>query len=419
MSYYTLQRNLKSSKMKRTLLFLGQALVVLCLVFMVGCKDKEDEKQPPTCSIINPTNNAEFEAGEIVLVSVVANATNSVITEVQLYVDNVGHSSASTFPYNFTINAGELPIGTHTLKAVAVTDKGLKGESSSVTIKINPANTESPDFVTFSEGKVPNTWQITGWVIDNTIGYDDTYSLRATSIGATSITRKTCSSNINFVEFYLRGNGTVDFYIDAVKAKTCDLTNSWIKHDFYLEDGFHTLTWQFTNGVEVNLDAIQFKKETQLKLGMYYQGGIIFYLDNTNAHGFIAASEDQSIAAQWSNDYITIGTTGTSVGTGKSNTTKIVQKLGSNIVYAAKICDDLVISSYNDWFLPSIDELDILFQNRNLVGGFNASNIGSKAYWSSSEKEYNTACGQNFSTGTQSYNYYKNALLCVRAIRSF
>ena len=50
---------------------------------------------------------------------------------------------------------------------------------STVNITVNQPPTESPDFVTFSAGKIPNTWQTTAWVIDNTVGYDDIYSLKA------------------------------------------------------------------------------------------------------------------------------------------------------------------------------------------------------------------------------------------------
>ena len=157
-----------------------------------------------------------------------------------------------------------------------------------------------------------------------------------------------------------------------------------------------------------------------LKVGQSYQGGIIAYIDETGKHGLIAAPEDQSPGIQWyeygpiSDAGVTTGATGTMVGTGKSNTEKIVQTQGQGN-YAAKLCDDLVLKGYSDWYLPSINELDILYRNRNAIGMFYAS-----YYWSSSEYSYYQAWSQNFSDGKQNYyNSYKITANRVRAIRAF
>ncbi len=47
---------------------------------------------------------------------------------------------------------------------------------------------------------------------------------------------------------------------------------------------------------------------------------------------------------------------------------------------AAIIADAYSLNVFNDWFLPSKDELDLLFQQKSVVGGF-----ASAHYWSSSE----------------------------------
>jgi len=279
-------------------------------------------------------------------------------------------------------------------------------------------NTESPDFVSFSDKKIPTTWQTTNWVMDTTTGYDDLNSLKATANHVVVVTNKTFDSDINFIEFYLKGNGTVDFYVDGSIRKACPLTDSWVKHGFYFEKGSHTFKWEL-DGVSANLDAIHFKKETQLAVGTYYRGGIIAYLSNTNQHGIVAAPEDQSTGIQWYNgDYINTGTIGREMGAGKLNTVKIFQIQGTGD-YAAKICKDLVLNGYDDWYLPSRDELNLLYQNRNAIGGFmSASVTPSSGYWSSSEDSRTTAWSQRFDTGTQE-SHYKNSTFDVRAIRTF
>ena len=92
--------------------------------------------EPPTCTITAPANNAEFAATATIPVSVTAADSDGTITEVALYIDNVLHSTLRTVPYNFTISASALSIGTHTLKALAKDGQGATTESAVVTISI-------------------------------------------------------------------------------------------------------------------------------------------------------------------------------------------------------------------------------------------------------------------------------------------
>jgi len=157
-----------------------------------------------------------------------------------------------------------------------------------------------------------------------------------------------------------------------------------------------------------------------IQIGKSYQGGIVAYIDETGQHGLIATPEDLSPGIQWYNGkYIETGATGTMVGTGKSNTAKIVQAQGQGN-YAAKLCTDLVLNGYNDWVLPSLNELDILYRNRSYIGMFYNS-----FYWSSSENDKSSTWGQDFSNGKQAYVYSspdfgsKSYTYRVRAIRYF
>ena len=116
---------------------------------------------------------------------------------------------------------------------------------------------------------------------------------------------------------------------------------------------------------------------------------------------------------QWYNgSYVTTGATGTAVGAGQANTTKIVATQGAGN-YAAKLCDDLVLNGYSDWFLPSKDELNLLYQQRSVVGGFSSYN-----YWSSTEGINDGESFQSFSNGWQ-YGTNKYGALYVRAVRGF
>src|SRR5688572_24421310 len=83
------------------------------------------------------------------------------------------------------------------------------------------------------------------------------------------------------------------------------------------------------------------------------QGGIVFYVDGTGEHGLVCAPLDQSNSIGWcSGSPVLTNATNTAIGQGASNTTLIVSVQGAGS-YAAKICDDLVLDGYDDWFLPS------------------------------------------------------------------
>ncbi len=147
-------------------------------------------------------------------------------------------------------------------------------------------------------------------------------------------------------------------------------------------------------------------------IGQSYGGGIIFYLDGTGQHGLIAATSDQSSGAQWGCYGTTIGGTSTAIGTGQANTTAIVNGCNQAGI-AARICNDLVLNGYSDWFLPSKDELNQMFVQKAAIGGF-----AEDYYWSSSEYSVDYAWTQLFVDGFQLYNF-KLFANCVRAVRAF
>ena len=163
------------------------------------------------------------------------------------------------------------------------------------------------------------------------------------------------------------------------------------------------------------------KKGNSLSIGDSYQGGIIFYIDNTGEHGLIAAPSDQSAGIKWSNGNDTVRTTATGivVGTGKPNTRAIVDQLGPGN-YAAILCDQLVLNGYDDWFLPSQDELKLLYDAKDKIGGFVEN-----TYWGSTDllgwPYAYYAINLSFLTGKfkMNLNMNKPEPNRVRAIRSF
>jgi uncharacterized caspase-like protein len=124
-------------------------------------------------------------------------------------------------------------------------------------------------------------------------------------------------------------------------------------------------------------------------------GGIIFYDKGSVSDGWRyleAAPKDQSTGIQWYNGSNKDVSTSTAIGSGKANTDAIIAAQGSGN-YAATLCRNLTIGGFSDWFLPSKDELNLMYTNlkKANLGGFGGSWL-----WSSSQNVDYNAWGQRF-----------------------
>ena len=129
------------------------------------------------------------------------------------------------------------------------------------------------------------------------------------------------------------------------------------------------------------------------------------------------------IQIPWASQYGDSGASGTTIGTGQSNTELIASMSGNTKDNcAASYCASYSWNGFTDWFLPSDHEMDQLFAHRDIVGGFDEGN----SYWSSTQGvpgmnfTYESAHVQIFSTnGSGGYNVSKDGMYFVRPVRSF
>jgi len=158
-------------------------------------------------------------------------------------------------------------------------------------------------------------------------------------------------------------------------------------------------------------------------------GGLIFYDKGSYSDGWryleVAPVSTERGNTYWGDYGTVIGGNAalTGIGDGQAATDAIVAHMEGKSIKgtAAQLCDALSYGGYDDWFLPSKDELDAIWDNlvddgtglNNGVGGF-----ASGYYWSSSEDYSSYAWGQYFSNGVQSVNY-KYSSARVRAVRAF
>ncbi len=177
-------------------------------------------------------------------------------------------------------------------------------------------------------------------------------------------------------------------------------------------------TTYYVRAYAINAYGTSYGKElsftTLSGIGDTAGGGIIFYLDGKGG-GLVAAASDQSPGVKWGCMGTSISTTKTIVGSGAENTQAIITVCTESGI-AAKLCDNLVLNGYDDWFLPSKDELKLMYDNLHQqgFGGFSNSN-----YWSSSEFNSSNSWYQNFSNGEQNTASKSGNTIKVRAVRAF
>lgn len=162
-------------------------------------------------------------------------------------------------------------------------------------------------------------------------------------------------------------------------------------------------------------------------IGQASGGGTIACLGG-GSNNIISTESDNSTGIEWGGSGTT--TTAQSNTDGSANTTTIVSSLGANggTPYAAELCDNFEVDSqgntpcqagntcYSDWFLPAKDQLNCLYTNKDVIGGFSAS-----FYFGSTEFSglpSTLAGAQSFSTGAQS-NANKLNTYRVRCTRNF
>ena len=174
------------------------------------------------------------------------------------------------------------------------------------------------------------------------------------------------------------------------------------------------------------------------KIGDQHEGGIVFYVTKDGQHGLIAALSDQSTSAPWApydGCHLCTGAMGHGIGAGAMNTAMIVainSYIAPSDEFAAKLAAGYAVSEdgitpctvstvktcYGDWYLPSKEELHLMYTNLHLnkLGSF-----ADEPYWSSTLDETGNGFqwAINFANGIAINNDQFFEKQRVRAIRAF
>jgi hypothetical protein len=202
-------------------------------------------------------------------------------------------------------------------------------------------------------------------------------------------------SNLEFYakisDLYLIQNVAVEYMfndIDGYEKKQIHVVDIPIYIYDLLKQNKPIDKYSFSNIPSKSIFEINFSSDTlnqihnSLQIGSAYQGGIIVYIDETGEHGLIMSTDDIGDGT-WSD--------------------------------AIELCSNYSQDAFDDWRLPTIEELRLVYSNKSY-----ADNFPKNWYWSSTENPENSDQSYflEFSSGNE-MTLSKDYVKYVRAIRSF
>ena len=183
------------------------------------------------------------------------------------------------------------------------------------------------------------------------------------------------------------------------------------------------MIWNMTNNqIEIYNGSLWINTngttDQTLSVGDNYQGGKVAYIlasgdpgyEANIQHGLIITKDDISSGAEWGCYSILItGASESAIGKGNQNTIDIMAGCATSGI-AARLCGNLINGGYSDWFLPSKDEFEKIWLNKDRLG------IIGNGYWTSTQMmQFGAWC----TVITGSGNGPKSQLLNIRAVRNF
>lgn len=421
-------------------------LIIILIVIPFSCADNDEDTIETTVSVSDFSTIIDEYPNEGFVLGIVEAATN----QGSLTYSITQQSSSNAIAINSS--TGELTVLTESLfdfetnpiiTGIVKVENGDISDSANITITLNDINDTTVSVFDFEAtiDENPNAGLSLGFVEATTNQGSLTYSITEqfpnnalaidSSTGELTVLTETL--------FNFETNPTITGIVQVENGDISDTANITINLNDVNEQ---SLQERLDNG-ETPCDIYQ--SDNSLLDGLYgltYQGGLIFYLNTNDCTGLLATSENQTYnnyeITDWGCENINIsGAEYSTIGSGSTNTNAILSNCPS-IGIAAEVCNSLQLNGFSDWFLPSKDELNLMYTNLHLngLGNFKESitvhipnsNGGTDIhytiyYWSSTQSsDYNNmAWVQTFSDGSQ-YDVesgIKSFKHMIRAVRSF
>ena len=162
-------------------------------------------------------------------------------------------------------------------------------------------------------------------------------------------------------------------------------------------------------------------------IGMKAFGGVIFYLDKTKKHGLVVSLENiggKWMKYPWGCYGLSIeDAEGIDLGTGRLNTNAILNACDEK-QSAAYACVNYEHEGFSDWFLPSLEELELIAENLGYDDEFSEGIQFDNANYLSSTQLKNKKHNINYAWSVNlikgyTMSSYKSNKQKVRAVRAF
>ena len=192
--------------------------------------------------------------------------------------------------------------------------------------------------------------------------------------------------------------------------------------DWYMNDTIENAINALQDYIAQLEDSIEILNQPAYELGDFAEGGIVFYIDATGLHGLTCATEDigQFDWGCYAENFN--GANGLEIGSGFQNTQEIInQNCTSQFLNstAALSAHQYAGNGFQDWYLPSFDELNEMYNQigpGSVIG--NTGGFSDFPYWSSSKVDNWHSWSILFGSGAE-FQSNQNAVYLVRPIRSF
>ena len=391
-----------------------KVLGLLACVSLVACSGKEEPVVETTATIANPVAGASFSVDQDIEVSLNLNKGTYGVDMAEYYANGNLIAVTDVSPFTYLAQVGNFPYGNVELKAVLRDTMNNVYTTPAVNFQITGEKLTGKESFASGIPSAVKVWNDRGeasWVACGDDGNDDSNSILTEKTTSFFSTVVEATSAAPCLEFYAKGCGMLTVSVNGTVCKSFLLSADWKPYRFVLSEGVATVRFAFkasgTNLPYAYVDDISMIATPGLEIGMYYQGGIIASLKGD--HGSLLLPFDLSTNVKWGvvSDCLATG------HYGAENTQRIVEK-NADVYSAALLCDQLVCGGYDDWYLPSKDEMDAL------VGVIDQLGVLVGTYWTSSEHLGNNggAWVQEFPQGTRSAVFKEN-LNAVRAMRDF
>ncbi|MEY8780958.1 hypothetical protein AB9K32_11055 [Allomuricauda sp. XS_ASV26] len=183
-------------------------------------------------------------------------------------------------------------------------------------------------------------------------------------------------------------------------------------------------TISVSNGIQT-VSANAFVELNDLnEIGEFKYGGVIFWIDpaSNNSSGLVVAVSNQFYSGTWGCTGTLTGATGTAIGTGAANTAAIVSSGCATSGSVVELISNLDLNGYDDWFLPSEDELTAMYTNISIVNATTTANGGqvtTQFHWSSTEINTTAATLVNLTTGAIGGSGKDGNIYFVKPVRAW